>query len=363
MKKYGFIISVLFMALVNSCSEIEEKVSTVMDKSKLEQCDGPFSSALSKFEIIPLETNDDCLIGEIDVMKKRNGRYYIQSARKTLLVFEEDGKFVMQVGRIGGGPGEYEIISDIDADEHSIYLLSFNKLLVYGLDGSYKKTISLKQNVRTIRKVKDGFLVFLNTPVGENCLGYMDENGEMKVSELKKTEPLRLVRPLSWVRLDNHTYVYQMSYSNNLYCFDENKKEFYLKDMINDDAVTIDILESVGDIQQISGLMFDGLVSSGNQLAIGGMKSGTMYFYQYGVDGGRIFDVSKVEDDVTYSQWAFLKNIGSCDSDDDCLFTFMEANVLQEAFEEGNVVDIHPYSLLKEVDEENNPVILRYRFK
>ena len=68
------------MVLLTSCSEIEEKVSTVMDKPKLEQCDGSFSSALSKFEIILLETNDDCLIGEIDVMKKRNGRYYIQSA-------------------------------------------------------------------------------------------------------------------------------------------------------------------------------------------------------------------------------------------------------------------------------------------
>ena len=92
------------------------------------------------------------------------------------------------------------------------------------------------------------------------------------------------------------------------------------------------------------------------------MNNGNMYLYQYGVDGGRIFDVSKVKDDVTFSQWAFLKNIGSCDSDDDCLFTYMETNVLQEAFEEGNVMDKHPYSLLKGMDEENNPVILRYRF-
>ena len=50
----------------------------------------------------PLETNDDCLIGEVDVVKKRNGRYYVQSARNALHVFEEDGRFVMQIGRMGG---------------------------------------------------------------------------------------------------------------------------------------------------------------------------------------------------------------------------------------------------------------------
>lgn len=368
MKMESFIIGVLCMALVSSCSESGEKVSTVMDKSKLQLCDGTFSSTLSKFEIVPLETNDDCLIGEIDVIKKRNGRYYIQSARKTLLVFEEGGKFVMQVGRIGGGPGEYEILSDIEVDDHCIYLLSFNKLLVYGLDGSYQKTISLKQNVRTIRKVKDGFLVLLNTPVGENYLGYMDEYGEMKLAELKKTKQLRLVRPVSWSRLNNHTYAYQMSYSNNLYCFDEIRKEFYEMDMVNDaEAMTLNDFEEIDSkglkLKEISRLIFDGLTSSVNQLAIGGMKGGNMYFYQYGVDGGHIFDTGEMEDDVTYSLWAFLKNMGSCDSDDDCLFTYMETNVLQEAFEMNNVMNKHPYSLLKDVDEENNPVILRYRFK
>ena len=86
MKKRSFIISVLITALVSSCGGSGEKVSTVMDKSNIQECEGSFSTSLSKFEIIPLETNDDCLIGEIDVIKKRNGRYYIQSARKTLTI-------------------------------------------------------------------------------------------------------------------------------------------------------------------------------------------------------------------------------------------------------------------------------------
>ena len=363
-----FIISVLFLLLVSSCSEEREKAAVVMDNSKIQECSGSFSSSLSLFEIIPLETNDGCLIGDIDVVKKRNGRYYVQSSRNALHVFEEDGRFVMQVGRMGGGPGEYEILSDFDVDDRFIYLLSFNKLLVYGLDGSYQKSVPLQQNVRTIRKVKDGFLVFLNTPVGEDFLAYMDENGKLELAELKKTELLRLARPVSWTKLGEHTFLYQMSYSNNLYCFDDVRKEFYPMDMMNrDDAVTLDEFEELSanglDFQEISGLVLDGMSSSASQLVFGGMQKGKMFLYQYGADGCRMFDASEVKDDVSYSQWAFLKSIGRCDSDDDCLFTYMEANVLQEAFEEGNVVDIHPYSLLKEVDEENNPVILRYRFK
>ena len=46
MKKRSFIISVLITALVSSCGGSGEKVSTVMDKSNIQECEGSFSGAI-----------------------------------------------------------------------------------------------------------------------------------------------------------------------------------------------------------------------------------------------------------------------------------------------------------------------------
>ncbi|TSA36125.1 MAG: 6-bladed beta-propeller, partial [Porphyromonadaceae bacterium] len=63
-----------------------------------------------KFEIknvIPLETNDSCLIGDITKLDCFNNKFYIldKHQKKSLMVFDKNGHFIKQT-QFGKGPGE-----------------------------------------------------------------------------------------------------------------------------------------------------------------------------------------------------------------------------------------------------------------
>lgn len=71
--------------------------------------------------IIPLETSDDCLIGEIDKIQFYNDRIYILDIllRKAVLVFDIDGNYLGRIGNTGRGPGEYILPVSFTIDERN----------------------------------------------------------------------------------------------------------------------------------------------------------------------------------------------------------------------------------------------------
>lgn len=96
-------------------------------------------------EYIPLETNDDCIIGR--------GKYFFTdsllfvSNRDHILKFSRNGKFLRKIGSPGRGPGEIDIIRtmSIIPDKRLIVIQknSENKLLFFSFDGKLIKTINI----------------------------------------------------------------------------------------------------------------------------------------------------------------------------------------------------------------------------
>lgn len=368
MKKI-IVYSIAMMLLVLSCKNVATDSQTIVKTESTPSYEGALSDALSGFEVLPLETTDSCLIGGVDVIKKRMGRYYVQSGRKALHVFGEDGRFIQKIGNIGEGPGEYSILSDFEVDDQYVYLLSLYKVYVYSLDGVFQKEIPLESNIRTIRKAGDGFLALVNSEMEDDRLAYMDKEWQVKKTAMKGNNLLRLVRSIPWLALDDDTYIYQMSYSNDLYAFDVEKGEFFqLEATDNPNAVSFEKLLSMEnpdmDLQEMSGMIFDGYCCSGEQLMFVGMEDGDMSLHLYDRESDKacIFEIPNMDDDVTYTQWGFFRRLGNCDSDDDYLFTYMEANVLNEALDKAGVLDKEAYVKMKDIDEENNPVIFRFKF-
>lgn len=70
------------------------------------------------FKFIPLETNNECLIGSISNIQIQNNLIFILEGHKNenLYIFDMDGKFVSKVGTKGAGPGQYIKIIDFDID-------------------------------------------------------------------------------------------------------------------------------------------------------------------------------------------------------------------------------------------------------
>lgn len=62
--------------------------------------------------IVPLETKDDCLIGEVSKLIYQNDLIYItDNLSKSVFVFDLSGKLVSKIHSVGNGPGEYANIS------------------------------------------------------------------------------------------------------------------------------------------------------------------------------------------------------------------------------------------------------------
>ncbi len=96
---------------------------------------------VKSYRFIPLETADDCIIGEINKVQYANNRYYIldRRQRKQIFVFDENGRFLMPVSKTGRGPGEYIEPTDFYVTDSTIvvYDMFTHKLNCYNPDGAY----------------------------------------------------------------------------------------------------------------------------------------------------------------------------------------------------------------------------------
>jgi hypothetical protein len=110
-------------------------------------------SIFSEFNIIQLETKNECLISQILKVILYADRIYIIDKIGKLFVFNINGRFLFEIGKKGRGPGEYIILRDFDIDKDgNIYILDFLKILKFDNDGTFKEKISfnfLSRNNKT----------------------------------------------------------------------------------------------------------------------------------------------------------------------------------------------------------------------
>lgn len=102
----------------------------------------PLDSFISKITIVPLETNDSCLLRELVMpIKQHQGLIYINNFLKQLLVFDMKGNFIREIGKMGEGPGEFiNVLDFIFTDDNTIELLDFKKIESYTLEGKHLGT-------------------------------------------------------------------------------------------------------------------------------------------------------------------------------------------------------------------------------
>ena len=102
----------------------------------------PFSAFVDTIELIPLETTEDNLIGEITRVIFNDGKYYIRSTNgmqnPKLFVFNENGKYIQKISKQGIGPGEYIQFEDFTiANDNHIVIADYRKLLYFDPEGQF----------------------------------------------------------------------------------------------------------------------------------------------------------------------------------------------------------------------------------
>jgi len=114
----------------------------------------------SNTRYIPLETTDDCLIGDIYKVLIRDNRIYVADYDKAmaLFVFDMEGKFLFKIAERGQGPREYVSFRDFDIQSNGdIYMFDLfgQKFLVFDSAGEYLREIKIDYYLLNFCLVKD----------------------------------------------------------------------------------------------------------------------------------------------------------------------------------------------------------------
>lgn len=159
------VLQLLFILCLVGCKNVYSPEFKHVLKINPVAIDHPkFEDMVKSLEYIPLETTDQSLVGEVTTLVVADNRFYINSDRKSILCFSEDGKFLFKIGNKGRGPGEYISPFSISVANGFVYVncQESGKLLCYDAsDGSFIRSLKLpKFYLQTV--VSNGYIYGLD---------------------------------------------------------------------------------------------------------------------------------------------------------------------------------------------------------
>lgn len=139
-----------------------EGFTTIIEATDKSGVDVP-ADIVNNVRAVVLEETEHSIIGHIDKMIYDGGRFYVldRKMNKGIYVFNSDGRFLFNIGRVGRGHGEYIEPTDfVIADTLVLVLDEFGKKFVrYGLDGVYRGQKRLNAVFTNIACTENGRLI------------------------------------------------------------------------------------------------------------------------------------------------------------------------------------------------------------
>ena len=119
MKK--LVSSLLICMALASCAEPMNENGHVIKVSIEDTRPMELSEFVESIKLIPLETTEESLIKEISRLVMKDGKVYIQNHLLNVLVFDENGKFLLSTAkRYGQGPEDYYMLSSMDITDDGL---------------------------------------------------------------------------------------------------------------------------------------------------------------------------------------------------------------------------------------------------
>ena len=192
----------------------------------------PLSSLVENCELVQLESVDDAYVG-LGITTITERYIGVRQSRTPYKLFDRSGKYLRNIGSIGGGPGEwtaslYDEI--IDEKNEMIYLAPLNrsdKILVYSTSGQYQKDIVAPHRLqKPIMFLSNNTLTVVHMPfVNDKAIAYQfDVNTGEVLKELGPPPAHLIVEDFNdeLFSLRNESGVFDLVYTNSdtLYHFD-----------------------------------------------------------------------------------------------------------------------------------------------
>lgn len=144
-----------------------------------------YSDYIDSVVYVPLETSDECLIGEISDMHFVNDRIFVKSGF-SIFIFSKDGKFISKISRRGRGHGEYSNMAGWDVNpsnnEISIYSNADETVYVYSMQGNFLRSVRLEGIHRDFCVLPNGnYLFYTPDYMKNNYRGVLQTDPEGKI--------------------------------------------------------------------------------------------------------------------------------------------------------------------------------------
>lgn len=177
------VLVIVFLSFFVSCTgnkKMESSICTndslyIIDVDNIAKEDSiNYSSYFKSIKPIILETNENCLIGNVNTVRVVDEFIVVTDLEKSggVFVFDKLGHFIHKIGKAGQGPGEYTDIADSSVDfvRKEIYLYDYyeNKVHKYDIKtGNFIGSISLE-----VDNPKSFFIQYLDGRIYASAVPY-----------------------------------------------------------------------------------------------------------------------------------------------------------------------------------------------
>lgn len=172
-----------------------------------------FNDLIEDYKFIKLETNENCLIGEVKQLQFYKSKIYILS--DGLYCFNLEGKFLFAINQKGRGPSEFTQIHNFSIDEDKIYLNTPRKIMSFDSNtGVALKSYSTDYYIKYL--CCDGNKIYID--LLQNPNNYPESGGRVFISDLKNQKSIKAFLPeIKNSRIGDHPFI---GYNKQLYYID-----------------------------------------------------------------------------------------------------------------------------------------------
>jgi hypothetical protein len=195
-KKYIlFTVAILLLSCCNKKRQNDdENIFTINIESEKIVKSIKFSELITDCKYVPLETTEECLIGQLNKVEVSNNEIFVLDSRSARAIyrFSKEGKFLNQIAEQGHGPGEYVQPDDISIDVTTgeIAILDRMKIYFYKPDNTYLRDIILPVYSYKIAWYDHRIATYSRD---DNDLVLLNENGKQKEVFFKNDEAKKMV--------------------------------------------------------------------------------------------------------------------------------------------------------------------------
>lgn len=144
--------------LLGACTGNKDDVCTRVDMvAAVEQAAEvkPLAQWAKSVRFIPLETNDSILIKRINDVIVHGDKLLVWHSRR-LSLFDLNGKYLYDIGRQGGGPGEFTEVCNVWVDDRSVCLFDAGKYIkTYDWKGKFLSSVSAPRRMQAVFPLSD----------------------------------------------------------------------------------------------------------------------------------------------------------------------------------------------------------------